>query len=223
MVSVVNQRAKFPRYHEYSKRLSSFAGWCFGVSPTSLANAGMWYAGAGNKTYCYFCRAVFYNWSAGLEPMKEHIKLNPACGYLRLLPWLKKFAILDAFTVLPYTPPFFKHEIVATVVGMDLYDRNYINYVLEKHGTEMYTSVAAFLCDLAKYERRTSRKELLDLREERKSLIDSKLCKVCNSNTICTLILPCRHLAICKLCCNKLRKCPICRDRIYATIDVFLP
>ena len=222
MVSVVSQRAKFPRYNTYSKRLSSFAGWCIAVSPTALANAGMWYAGSGNKTYCYFCKYVFYNWCAGMVPMKEHVKLNPACGYLQLLPWLRKLAIVDACRVLPYVPPHFKNEVVQTVLGMDLYDSNYINYVLERHGSEPYTSVAALLCDLAKYERRTSRKELLDLREERKRLIDLRLCKVCNYNTICILVLPCRHLAICKLCRNKLRQCPICRNTIYATIDVFL-
>ena len=50
-------------------------------------------------------------------------------------------------------------------------------------------------------------------------------CKVCFSNKINTVLIPCFHAAVCSSCANRLRetrKCPICRNRINTPRRIFL-
>jgi len=50
---------------------------------------------------------------------------------------------------------------------------------------------------------------------------DTKLCKVCMENEIDMLLLPCRHLVVCRRCSAKVKTCPVCREHIETTIEVF--
>lgn len=45
-------------------------------------------------------------------------------------------------------------------------------------------------------------------------------CVVCLSKDRDVLTLPCRHLATCYECCDRLKKCPVCRAVIWLTISV---
>lgn len=51
-------------------------------------------------------------------------------------------------------------------------------------------------------------------------------CVICMSDTRDTLLLPCRHLCICKMCANNLRvksnTCPICRIPFNALLQIQL-
>lgn len=60
------------------------------------------------------------------------------------------------------------------------------------------------------------------LTKERNELSYQLNCKICLSNKIDTLFLKCRHLVTCKHCANKLKDCPICREVIHATVDIFM-
>jgi hypothetical protein len=45
---------------------------------------------------------------------------------------------------------------------------------------------------------------------------DDKDCAICLTNKVNTIVLPCKHMCCCSLCCEDLRKrarkCPICRN-----------
>ncbi|KAM3139749.1 hypothetical protein pb186bvf_008207 [Paramecium bursaria] len=47
---------------------------------------------------------------------------------------------------------------------------------------------------------------------------DDKECVICLTNKISALIIPCKHMCLCQMCCNNLMqrssKCPICRNKI---------
>lgn len=51
------------------------------------------------------------------------------------------------------------------------------------------------------------------------------LCKVCFSNRIDTIIMPCYHASICHECWKKMpvpKVCPICQGLVISTIDVII-
>ncbi|XP_019152675.1 PREDICTED: probable BOI-related E3 ubiquitin-protein ligase 2 [Ipomoea nil] len=47
-------------------------------------------------------------------------------------------------------------------------------------------------------------------------------CKVCRVNTVCMLLLPCKHLCLCKECESKLSTCPLCQSTKYIGIEVYM-
>lgn len=47
------------------------------------------------------------------------------------------------------------------------------------------------------------------------------LCRVCFEGEISIVLLPCRHRILCSSCCNKCKKCPICRVLIEERLPVY--
>ncbi len=56
------------------------------------------------------------------------------------------------------------------------------------------------------------------------NLEDSRMCVVCQTNEKSVVLLPCRHVCVCKECANNemLLDCPLCRERIRDRIAVFM-
>ncbi|PKA56930.1 hypothetical protein AXF42_Ash002233 [Apostasia shenzhenica] len=46
-------------------------------------------------------------------------------------------------------------------------------------------------------------------------------CRVCEENEVCVLILPCRHLCLCKGCEMTVGKCPVCRSPKNSCLQIF--
>lgn len=47
-------------------------------------------------------------------------------------------------------------------------------------------------------------------------------CKVCRVNEVCMLLLPCKHLCLCKECESKLSACPLCHSSKYIGMEVYM-
>lgn len=47
------------------------------------------------------------------------------------------------------------------------------------------------------------------------------LCRVCFERDITIVLLPCRHRILCSTCCEKCKKCPICRVRVEERLPVY--
>ncbi|KAI3460221.1 hypothetical protein Pfo_016884 [Paulownia fortunei] len=47
-------------------------------------------------------------------------------------------------------------------------------------------------------------------------------CKVCRVNEVCMLLLPCKHLCLCKDCESKLSLCPLCQSSKYIGMEVYM-
>ncbi|XP_077227487.1 BOI-related E3 ubiquitin-protein ligase 1-like [Tasmannia lanceolata] len=64
-----------------------------------------------------------------------------------------------------------------------------------------------------------------DRRETEKAIRenqDRRSCRVCRENDVSVLLLPCRHLCLCKDCETKLDSCPICNSVKNATLQIFM-
>lgn len=52
--------------------------------------------------------------------------------------------------------------------------------------------------------------------------VEQLQCLICITNEKDALIIPCKHLCVCKNCVQKLKNCPICREVIITSIDVYI-
>ncbi|KAK1263237.1 hypothetical protein QJS04_geneDACA018589 [Acorus gramineus] len=57
---------------------------------------------------------------------------------------------------------------------------------------------------------------------ENKNIKESLICKVCRLNEVCMLLLPCRHLCICKECESKLSFCPLCQSSKFIGMEIYM-
>lgn len=48
------------------------------------------------------------------------------------------------------------------------------------------------------------------------------ICKACRTNEVCMLLLPCRHLCLCKECESKLSMCPLCKSSKFIGMEVYM-
>ncbi|KAJ3674155.1 hypothetical protein LUZ60_006147 [Juncus effusus] len=48
------------------------------------------------------------------------------------------------------------------------------------------------------------------------------VCKVCKSNEACMLLLPCRHLCLCKECESKIGFCPLCQSSKILGMEIYM-
>ncbi|KZC11010.1 Apoptosis 2 inhibitor [Dufourea novaeangliae] len=60
------------------------------------------------------------------------------------------------------------------------------------------------------------------LEEENRKLKEALLCKICMDREVAIVFLPCGHLATCVHCASSLTYCQMCRQKIQATVRIFL-
>ncbi|PIK61629.1 putative baculoviral IAP repeat-containing protein 7-A-like [Apostichopus japonicus] len=54
-------------------------------------------------------------------------------------------------------------------------------------------------------------------------LKERNACKICLDEEVKIIFIPCKHLAVCEACAEKVEICPICRDHIDDKLQVFIP
>ncbi|KAM8834749.1 baculoviral IAP repeat-containing protein 2 [Synchiropus picturatus] len=68
-------------------RISTFARFpASGVSERSLAKAGWFYTGVGDRVQCFRCNVKADGWQAGDCPTEKHRQLSPSCSFIQSLP-----------------------------------------------------------------------------------------------------------------------------------------
>lgn len=60
------------------------------------------------------------------------------------------------------------------------------------------------------------------LSKEEKEMKVMLTCKFCKANKVCMLLLPCRHLCLCKECDRKLSFCPLCRSSKFIGLEIYV-
>lgn len=68
-------------------RISTFARFpASGVTERSLARAGWFYTGVGDRVQCFRCNVTAEGWQAGDCPTERHRQLSPSCSFIQSLP-----------------------------------------------------------------------------------------------------------------------------------------
>ncbi|XP_034254994.1 death-associated inhibitor of apoptosis 1-like [Thrips palmi] len=74
----------YPEYITLEARLESFDKWPGSLKPKpqKLADAGFFYKGLGDKTFCFQCGGGLKDWASTDEPWREHALYFSTCGYV---------------------------------------------------------------------------------------------------------------------------------------------
>lgn len=68
-------------------RISTFARFpSSGVTERSLARAGWFYTGVGDRVQCFRCNVTAEGWQVGDCPTEKHRQLSPSCSFIQSLP-----------------------------------------------------------------------------------------------------------------------------------------
>ncbi|MCG8113113.1 MAG: baculoviral IAP repeat-containing protein [Candidatus Thiodiazotropha taylori] len=71
----------------YQDRLLTFHNWPKQILPNkyALAQAGFYYTGQGDVTFCFACSLKVSQWERQDNPWDEHKRLSPGCVYLKMV------------------------------------------------------------------------------------------------------------------------------------------
>ena len=71
----------------YEDRLKTFENWPKQMTPDkySLARAGFYYTGEGDKVTCFACKLSLGHWERDDEALIEHNKWSANCAYLKIV------------------------------------------------------------------------------------------------------------------------------------------
>ncbi|GFY43061.1 hypothetical protein TNIN_501002 [Trichonephila inaurata madagascariensis] len=72
-----------PQMSDLKSRLLTYKGWpLIMLSSKQLAECGFYYSGVLDVVTCFYCNGSLGNWEINDDPMIEHEKFFPHCGYL---------------------------------------------------------------------------------------------------------------------------------------------
>lgn len=75
-----------PQMSDLKSRLSSYKGWpLIMLSSKQLAECGFYYTGVLDVVTCFYCNGSLGNWEINDDPLTEHEKFFPHCGYLEFI------------------------------------------------------------------------------------------------------------------------------------------
>ena len=80
----------------------------------------------------------------------------------------------------------------------------------------------SFSTETNKKKKKKKRKRVKKYKKDEVTSIEEKQCKICMTNRMKVLFLPCRHLLSCSTCSKQCNSCPVCRKNISSKIHIFI-
>lgn len=198
-------------FSNYDTRVESFKEWPQGLtqSPESMADAGFYYLGVGDKVKCFSCKGMWFTWMPSNSPWEEHAKDEPNCGYV--IERKGKNYIQDIS--LKYSPD---KTIAETMAYYRSFCEKKIQTVDRKRGPLSVIDrnalagriPAGFVSPAARLD----------------DVVFENLCRYCGKRRVGGIYVPCTHAVACYQCAEIADQCDIChKDIINVKKMVILP
>lgn len=186
------------------------------IPACNLAEAGFFYSGPVKSDLihpsilhdvvtCFHCDRKVFNWSIADDPWQEHHRLNKNCYFLELNYNPSRSSVHSASTSTANTGVSRQPCILPAeqVTQSPLEDTSQLSEEL---------TVISSQENVKQVEKSTTGS----------SDESNALCKVCYTNEVELLFLPCKHASCCGQCAASVTTCPLCRTRITGSIRIFL-
>lgn len=227
------QDAVHPNFTTVESRLDSFSSWPLHIKlrPNALSDAGFYYTGTGDRTVCFQCGGGLKDWEENDDPWKEHARYFSKCTYLIqkkgrdfIDEVLGKTAKPQLATSLPVqqqpmgTTPTTSSSVENTVTP------EWSVSDVGSSGSSGYSSGGSFL-DEGCSSQESTQESTQDCKREKsdaKLINDQRACKICYSEEVGVVFLPCGHLVACVNCAPSLKTCAVCRKPFSATVRAYL-
>lgn len=223
----------------YQKRLETFENWKSDFPASKLARAGFIYSGEDDVVLCPFCHVEGFRWLQDDNPLEDHIQWNPYCHFFDIddshfIRRRRRGSIyfdkttfdsrLESFTDWPISMAQKPNDLAKAgyfYTGRgDIIKCFHCGTLLKNLlPTDNVNQLHKALFETCEFLQMHSELEEQEEEEEREKHL---LCKICMSNDLSILFLPCKHLVCCKNCSITFSNCCICRKDITGFLKVFL-
>ncbi|KAK3096447.1 hypothetical protein FSP39_000247 [Pinctada imbricata] len=207
--------ARFPNYQSKQQRLQTYASWIKHQSPQVMADAGLYYTYHDDSVRCFQCGIGLSGWEAEDDPYVEHARWSPQCEYIiakkgRQFIQLVQEAVESQSMIGGHlTGQLIMEEILSMEESGERTqahsDGNGRRGCVETDGPQAATSSSDLRSKLV---------------EENQAYKDMTTCKICTTEPVGIVFLPCGHLVCCPQCAPALKKCPMCRKPVKGTVRV---
>jgi E3 ubiquitin-protein ligase XIAP len=70
----------------YGERIATFKTWpkAMPITAAALCTAGFYYTGLSDRVICFYCGLGLNEWNPTDDPILEHVKHSPNCGYIKI-------------------------------------------------------------------------------------------------------------------------------------------
>ena len=211
-------------YKTREDRLKSFKSMPLDVpvDKEELVDAGFVLIRPPFTVQCPECEVIVEDWKEGDNPLKKHLKLNEDC------PFVKKYMetyehsseqhqILDEY----------KHDYQASFEDQSPSDDIDIQFPPSLQRTKSTlsssSSESVSLPTQSSFDKEETAVTSAQYKRTLSHEDDSKLCIVCFENSKECAIIPCGHWCVCLVCADKLKHCPVCRQRKHNVLKIFIP
>lgn len=194
-------------------RLNTFVNWPSTVKqiPTRLAAAGFFYTGKADQTICFHCGGGLMAWGDDDDPWVQHAAWFQTCPFVS---FQKGQEYIRA--------AYIRHQgalclnQAANLQSHPISTAARITYTLETRSSD-----APVMPDSLSTSEVSKVKELA-ASENQRPLSVNLLCKICYSEDMSVVFLPCGHIFACVNCACALDRCAICRKPFEASVRAFL-
>ncbi|XP_063233849.1 baculoviral IAP repeat-containing protein 7-B-like [Bacillus rossius redtenbacheri] len=196
----------FPSYCTYEARLASFENWPVSLKqrPDKLSEAGFYYTGKGDQTVCFHCGGGLKDWEENDDPWREHALWFSKCYFVLQVKGREFVAEVCSK----------KEPLLTTQEFREL----------RKAQTQQQSASTASEVASPAPSPSTSEGTPQEAtpQEARKAASDALLCKICFTEEMGVVFLPCGHVVACLKCAAALSTCVLCRKPVSATVRAFL-
>ncbi|KAK7503063.1 hypothetical protein BaRGS_00005689 [Batillaria attramentaria] len=218
-------------------RLETFESWPAQMKqrPEQLSQAGLYYIGDSDKTKCFHCDGLLYNWEPDDDPFVEHARWFPQCQYIRLIKG-------DDFVSNVQSGKVQDESVLQTPAVLAVLSEGHsvekvqraINALKEREGASVVITATKLLETVMDLDTQwmdmhshvpdslASSADVEQLQKENESLRDKQLCKICMERDVEVIFYPCKHFVCCAMCGTAVSSCPICRQPIQSVDKVFM-
>lgn len=199
--AVKHTSAAHPQYALVEERLRTFKDWPVSIKqrPEELAPAGFYYSGKSDQTICYSCGGGLKAWEPSDDPWEQHASWFPQCTFLRM----NKSADFIAL-----------HNKTGDEKG------RLPKPSTSASGVEARAPVSSLNSPQAPPSPAAAAAVTTKDPPSGTPLVN--LCKICYTNEIGVVFLPCGHMVACTECASALTRCAVCRLDLEATVRAYL-
>lgn len=222
-------------FESYQQRLNTFKNWKSEFPACKLAKAGFVYGGEDDTVVCPFCQCEGLNWQQDDNPLEDHMDWNPYCSFFDIddsyfIRRRRKGSIFfDKSTFDSRLDTFKDWPISIAQKPKDLAKAGYFytgrgDLIKCFHcGTTLRNLLPTDDVNQLHFSQ-FENCEFLQMyaEKEKEKEATNSVCKICMTNDLCVLFLPCKHLACCMNCSVALSHCCICRKDICGYLKVYL-
>lgn len=242
-LGALNAEATAEKMKSYEERLQSFRNWSETayISAESLAEAGFYHCGHGDRVRCFSCGGALKEWQEKDTAWGEHAKHFPSCDFVQ-----QHFRMNSRDEPYrqpsPHAMPFNSLHKSASAKELDFirhatrmgYPRDLAINIIKQQDVRNL-SFGVYLDALIAAQQTTDSATLLGKNQVStsfqspdtddlpglKTVCESRLCKICMEEELTILFLPCAHILSCEKCASKTKECPVCRTLIERKIHSY--